>query len=51
MQGDPDVEVDVVSYASAVRACERSGRCREALLLFEDMKAASLAADRHTSTR
>jgi pentatricopeptide repeat protein len=42
MRGNPDVDVDVVSYSSAIMACERSERCEEALLLFEDMKAASL---------
>ena len=42
MLQDADAEADVVSYASAIMACERSNRCREALLLFEDMKAASL---------
>ena len=42
LREDPDAEADAVSYASAIMACERGGRCEEALTLFDDMKRASL---------
>ena len=42
LRGDPDAEADVVSYSSAIMACERCGRCEEALMLFDDMTRASL---------
>ncbi len=42
LREDPDAEADVVSYASAIMACERGGRCEEALTLFDDMKRAAL---------
>ena len=42
LREDPDAEADVVSYSSAIMACERGSRCEEALTLFDDMQRASL---------
>ena len=42
LREDPDAEADVVSYSSAIMACERGGRCEEALQLFDDMQQAAL---------
>lgn len=48
MREDPSVELDAMSYSSAIIACERCGRTEEAMQLLRAMQSAGFRPSGYT---